>query len=110
MERHQYISELTLINYSCLQYKPSLIAAASFRISREIVENNTSWDANMEQYSGYKADDEKLNKCIADLREIHANAKKSQFKGVIDKYSLKRFSSVAYLEPRVQQSTMNGSP
>ena len=54
--------ELALCDYGMLQFKPSVLAAASIQSSYYILSRDVfTWDANMHYYTGYQKRD--LEKC-----------------------------------------------
>eukprot|EP00960_Hanusia_phi_P011138 326459-Hanusia_phi.AAC.2 len=87
-----YLLELSLLDYSFLKYKPSLLCAAATSLSLELT-NRSTWSPTLAKHTRYVEAD--LLKATEDLKALHAAASSSQHKAVHKKYSSSRFHSVA---------------
>ena len=87
----RYLSELALLDYGMLRYRPSMIAAAAMNLARQTIyhtERNDSvdpWPEALQRQSGYTAAD--LADCVTELHGLHEKAGTSALQAVREKYS-----------------------
>lgn len=67
----QYLLELTLLDMSMLQYKPSLLVAAAMLLSNELLKRCQVWPASMVQTTRYNQAE--LRSCADDMRRLLEN-------------------------------------
>lgn len=99
-----YIAELTLVDYSFLNYLHSLIAASAVFLARwTLNQSDHPWNATLEHYTTYKASD--LKNVVLAMQDLQLNTNGSSLNAIRDKYKLKKFKSVATLssEKAVQE-------
>ena len=77
-----------------IQYKPSILAASSIVIGREVVGVRT-WSESLQYYSGYSA--EQLEDCIQDLKAVLEKSAKPEvpFKAIHKKHSKAKFMATS---------------
>lgn len=86
-----YLAESSLLEYSMIQYCPSLIAATSVMIARKSLERH-AWSPTLVKYTTY--DESDLEECC-DAMNMYVHNDVSEHSAVRDKYSSKRFGSVS---------------
>lgn len=80
-----YLSELSILDYSCVKFLPSLVAASVIFLSRFTLQPNAHpWSAALQQYSGYKAAD--LKECVLILHDLQLSRRGGSLVAVRDKY------------------------
>ncbi|KZV56201.1 hypothetical protein F511_13805 [Dorcoceras hygrometricum] len=80
-----YLAELSLLDYACLKFLPSMVAASATFLSRFILQpNQHPWTLALERHSGYKAVD--LRECVCILHDLQSNRKLSSLVAVREKY------------------------
>ncbi|KAM0879578.1 hypothetical protein ACQ4PT_034146 [Festuca glaucescens] len=64
-----YLAELSLLDYDCTMFKPSVVAAACLFVARFTISPNTRpWNLTLQQKTGYKVSD--LDCCILTIHEL----------------------------------------
>lgn len=64
-----YLAELSLLDYRCLKFLPSLVAASAIFLTRFMLQpEQHPWNAVLELHSGYKAAD--LEDCVSILHDF----------------------------------------
>lgn len=80
-----YLSELSIMDYSCVKFLPSLVAASVIFLSRFTLQPNAHpWSAALQRYSGYKASD--LKECVLILHDLQLSRRGGSLVAVRDKY------------------------
>lgn len=93
-----YLAELTLAEYSFLGYLPSMVAASAVFLAKLTLDPSACpWDATLEHYTGYKADD--LSKCVRHIHHLQTNTKNCTLPAIREKYRQHKFKCVATLTP-----------
>ncbi|KAI3865339.1 hypothetical protein MKW92_016198 [Papaver armeniacum] len=91
-----YLAELSLLDYGCVKFLPSMIAAAVVFLSRFTIQPNAHpWSATLESCSGYSAAD--LKDCVLALQEVQLSKKCGALSAIRDKYRQGKFNSVSKL-------------
>ncbi|XP_042484276.1 cyclin-A2-4-like [Macadamia integrifolia] len=89
-----YLSELTLIEYTFLKFLPSLIAASAVFLARWILDQSCHpWNPTLEHYTTYKASDLKVT--VLALQDLHTNTNSCPLNAVREKYKQQKFKYVA---------------
>lgn len=92
-----YLTELSLLDYSMLAFLPSLVAAAGVYLANMILRRRP-WDINLSHYSGYTASD--IQACVKALSAVHqAISNSQQLPAIREKYGHPRFRCVSKLLP-----------
>ncbi|CAI9115901.1 OLC1v1016915C3 [Oldenlandia corymbosa var. corymbosa] len=97
-----YLAELSLLEYACVKFLPSLIAAAvvflsKFTLNPEVI----PWNAALQRYTGYKAAD--LKECVLILHDLQLKRRGQALVAVREKYNQHKFKCVSTLlsPPRI---------
>ncbi|KAJ9567622.1 hypothetical protein OSB04_003588 [Centaurea solstitialis] len=91
-----YLAELSLLDYSCLKFLPSMVAASVIFLSRFTL-NPTShpWNSALEKLSGYKSSD--LKECVRILHDLQSSKRAGSLVAVREKYKQHKFKCVSEL-------------
>uniref|UniRef100_A0A453JVJ8 Cyclin C-terminal domain-containing protein n=1 Tax=Aegilops tauschii subsp. strangulata TaxID=200361 RepID=A0A453JVJ8_AEGTS len=96
-----YLAELSLLDYSCLRFLPSVVAASSLFLARLTIGPDTNpWGKEMHKLTGYKASE--LKDCIIAIHDLQLNRKGQSLPAIRDKYKQHRFKCVSMLLPPVE--------
>jgi hypothetical protein len=83
-----YLTELSLMEYSFLRYRPSMRAAACLYLARRTLGEGRGrppvWTPTIEHYIGYKLAD--LEECVRHLHKVHVNAEWTSLQSVRRKF------------------------
>ncbi|XP_060173383.1 putative cyclin-A3-1 [Lycium barbarum] len=91
-----YLAELSLLDYSCVKFLPSLVAAAVIFLSRFTLQPKSHpWSLALQSCSGYKAAD--LKECVLIIHDLQLSKRGSTLAAVRDKYKLHKFKCVSTL-------------
>ncbi|XP_027331498.1 cyclin-A2-2-like [Abrus precatorius] len=98
-----YLAELTLLEYSFLQFLPSLIAASAVLLAKwTLNQSEHPWNSTMEHYTNYKVLE--LKTTVLALADLQLNTKGCCLNAIHEKYKQQKFKSVANLSPKAVQS------
>ncbi|XP_057964483.1 putative cyclin-A3-1 [Malania oleifera] len=88
-----YLAELSLLDYGCLRFLPSMIAASAIFLSRFTIQPHAHpWSLALQHYSGYTPSD--LKECILAIHDLQLS-RKGALRAVRDKYKQHKFKCVA---------------
>jgi len=89
-----YAMELSQASYNMIKYKPSILAASSIVLAREVVGVMT-WSESLQFYSGYTAD--QLEGCIEGLKDVlkKSAASEAPFRAIHKKHSKAKFMATS---------------
>ncbi|XP_022763464.1 G2/mitotic-specific cyclin C13-1-like [Durio zibethinus] len=91
-----YLAELSLLDYGCLHFLPSIVASAAIFLSRFMIQPKTHpWSKALQCYSGYRPID--LKRCVLSIHALHLNRRGSSLRAVRKKYMQHKFKCVAML-------------
>ncbi|KAI8028589.1 Cyclin-A3-2 [Camellia lanceoleosa] len=91
-----YLAELSLLDYGCLRFLPSLVAASAIFLSRFTIEPKIHpWNLALENYSGYRPSE--LKECVLAIHDLQLSGRGISFEAVRDKYMQHKFKCVAAL-------------
>ncbi|KAF3327226.1 cyclin-A3-1-like protein [Carex littledalei] len=80
-----YLAELSLIDYGCIKFLPSVVAASAVFLARFTLQpTNYPWSTKLERSTGYKVSE--LKECIYVLLELQSNKRCSTLVAIRDKY------------------------
>ncbi|CAN6329615.1 unnamed protein product [Urochloa humidicola] len=95
-----YLAELSLLDYGCLRFLPSVVAASVMFVARLTIDPDVNpWDKKMQKVTGYKVSE--LKDCIVSIHELQLNRKCSTVMAIRDKYKQHKFKFVSALLPPV---------
>ncbi|KAJ4837463.1 hypothetical protein Tsubulata_013173 [Turnera subulata] len=93
-----FLAEQGLLDYGCLRFLPSVIAASAIFLSRLTIQTDKHpWSVALQSCSGYRPSD--LKECVLALHDLQLNRKESSLQAVREKYSQQKFENVATLTP-----------
>eukprot|EP00270_Netrium_digitus_P007712 TRINITY_DN2265_c0_g1_i2.p1 TRINITY_DN2265_c0_g1~~TRINITY_DN2265_c0_g1_i2.p1 ORF type:complete len:470 (-),score=69.38 TRINITY_DN2265_c0_g1_i2:801-2210(-) len=96
-----YLAELTLVEYSFLQYLPSLIAASAVFLSKLTLNPEAKpWTKTLQHYTGYSPP--QLEQCVSELHGLQLNRSNSQLPAIREKYRQTKFKGVSMLVPPLE--------
>ncbi|KAM7517022.1 hypothetical protein LguiA_006605 [Lonicera macranthoides] len=104
-----YLAELSLLDYSCLKFLPSLVAASVVFLARFTIRPKLHpWSSTLHENSGYKAAD--LKECVLIIHELQLSKRGSSLVAVRDRYKHHKFKCVSTLSslPEIPNSFFDG--
>ncbi|KAI3773738.1 hypothetical protein L1987_48269 [Smallanthus sonchifolius] len=91
-----YLAELSLLDYNCIKFLPSMVAASVTFLSRFMLEPKSHpWNSGLEQLSGYKPSD--LKECVQILHDLQSSRRAGNLVAVREKYNQHKFKCVSGL-------------
>ncbi|KAK9988518.1 hypothetical protein SO802_028757 [Lithocarpus litseifolius] len=91
-----YLAELSLLDYRCVRFLPSVIAASAIFLTRFTIQPEMHpWSLALQCYSGYRPFD--LMECVLTLHDLQINRKGSSLQAVREKYMQHKYKCVASL-------------
>ncbi|RWS13150.1 G2/mitotic-specific cyclin-B-like protein [Dinothrombium tinctorium] len=81
----KYLMELTLVEYECAHWKPSLLAAVALYVTLRMIGDGYTWTPTLEYYSNYS--EKQLIPYAAQLCKVILKSEKSKFQTCRKKYS-----------------------
>ncbi|PWZ06635.1 putative cyclin-A3-1 [Zea mays] len=89
-----YLAELSLLDYDCISYLPSVVAAACLFVARFIIHPKTRpWNLSLEQSTGYRVFD--LQKSIYVIHELQLTIRCPNQVAIREKYKDPKFGCVS---------------
>ncbi|XP_076917165.1 G2/mitotic-specific cyclin C13-1-like [Bidens hawaiensis] len=91
-----YLAELSLLEYNCIKFLPSLVAASVTFLSRFTLEPNSHpWNSALEKLSGYKPS--YLKECVQILHDLQSSRRAGNLVAIREKYNQHKFKCVSGL-------------
>ncbi|GER29939.1 cyclin A-like protein [Striga asiatica] len=91
-----YLGELSLLDYGCVKFLPSLVAASVIFLARfTLSPKQHPWSSALQCQSGYKASD--LQECVCLIHDLQLSKKVGSLTAVREKYKQHRFKCVSTL-------------
>ncbi|XP_058783138.1 G2/mitotic-specific cyclin C13-1-like [Vicia villosa] len=91
-----YLADLSLLDYECLQFKPSTLAASVIFLAKFIIRPRVNpWTLSLHESLGYGSDD--LEDCATILHDLYLSRRAASLKTVRDKYKRSKYKCVANL-------------
>ncbi|KAI5655228.1 hypothetical protein M9H77_32415 [Catharanthus roseus] len=91
-----YLAELSLLDYGCVKFLPSLIASSVIFLSRFTLQPKVHpWNSLLQHNSGYKPAD--LKECVLIIHDLQLSKRGSSLVAVRDKYKQHKFKCVSTL-------------
>ncbi|XP_076925073.1 G2/mitotic-specific cyclin C13-1-like [Bidens hawaiensis] len=91
-----YLAELSLLEYGCLKFLPSMVAASVIFLSRFTLKpRSPPWNSALEKLSGYKPSD--LKECVQILHDLQSGRRAGNLVAVREKYKQHKFKCVSEL-------------
>ncbi|KAG5375850.1 hypothetical protein IGI04_040446 [Brassica rapa subsp. trilocularis] len=89
-----YLSELSLLDYTCVKFLPSLLASSAVFLARFIIRpKQHPWNQMLEEYTKYKASD--LQQCVGIIHDLYLSRRGNVLEAVRNKYKQHKFKCVA---------------
>ncbi|CAN8302790.1 unnamed protein product [Cochlearia groenlandica] len=89
-----YLSELSMLDYSCVKFLPSLVASSAVFLARFIIcPNQHPWSQMLEEYTKYKAAD--LQQCVRIIHDLYLSRRGNGLDAVRSKYKHHKYKWVA---------------
>ncbi|CAL9100327.1 unnamed protein product [Musa textilis] len=93
-----FLAELSLLEYGCVKFLPSVVAAASVFVARFTIDPKSHpWNKKLEECTGYKVS--YLKDCIRAILDLQLSRKAASLVAIRDKYKQHRFKCVSSLVP-----------
>ncbi|KAL5579356.1 hypothetical protein UlMin_011798 [Ulmus minor] len=91
-----YLAEFTLVDYSFLNFLPSLVAASAVFLARwTLSQSYHPWDYTLEHYTSYKAS--QLKTTVIVMEDLQRNTNGCSLNAIREKYKQLKFQRVATL-------------
>ncbi|KAK2445659.1 cyclin [Trifolium repens] len=91
-----YLAELSLLDYECIRFLPSVVAASAIFLARFIIWPGVHpWSSSLCECLGYESTD--LEECVTMLHDLYLSRRAASFKAVREKYKQQKFQYVANL-------------
>ncbi|KAK7383193.1 hypothetical protein VNO78_28866 [Psophocarpus tetragonolobus] len=89
-----YLAELSLLDYNCVKFLPSLVAASVVFLARFMFSTKTHpWNSALQQLTRYKPAD--LKECVLTLHDLYLSRTGGSLQAVREKYKQHKFKCVA---------------
>ncbi|KAE8100105.1 hypothetical protein FH972_018032 [Carpinus fangiana] len=89
-----YLAELSLLDYKCVKFLPSLVAASVIFLAKIMIQPKMHpWCPTMEKYCGYKAAD--LRECVLIIDDLYNGKRGGSLQAIREKYKQHKFKNVA---------------
>ncbi|CAA0840690.1 Putative cyclin-A3-1 [Striga hermonthica] len=91
-----YLAELSLLDYGCVKFLPSLVAASVIFLARFTLHpKQHPWSLALQRQSAYKASD--LKECVHLIHDLQLSKKGGSLVAIREKYKQHRFKCVSTL-------------
>ncbi|KAE8802939.1 cyclin-A3-1-like [Hordeum vulgare] len=95
-----YLTELSLLDYACVRFLPSAVAASAVFVARLTLNPDSNpWSKKLQSVTGYRASE--LKDCITAIHDLQLSRKGQSWNAIRDKYKQHRFKGVSALLPPV---------
>ncbi|OVA14125.1 Cyclin [Macleaya cordata] len=98
-----YLAELSLLDYACIRFLPSMVAASVIFLAKFTIQPKIHpWNSTLQRCSGYKPSD--LKDCVLAIHEfkLYRKSNAGSWLAVRDKYKQDKFKRVALLTPTIE--------
>ncbi|XP_050364114.1 putative cyclin-A3-1 [Argentina anserina] len=91
-----YLAELSLLDYNCVKFLPSLVAASVVFLTRFIIHPRIyPWTSSLQQYAGYKPSE--LKECVLIIHDLYLGRRGGSLQAIREKYKRHKFKCVAVM-------------
>ncbi|KAK9756400.1 hypothetical protein RND81_01G094400 [Saponaria officinalis] len=91
-----YLSELSLLDYGCVKFLPSTIAASVVFLAKfSIKPKEHPWSSSLQHYTGYKPSD--LKECVLRIQDLQLQKRGGSLEAIRNKYKQHKFKCVSTL-------------
>lgn len=96
-----YLAELTLVDYSCVRFLPSVVAASAIFVARFTINPGSHpWSKTLQSETCYNLYE--LKDCILTIHDLQLSRKRSRSTAIRDKYKQDKFKCVSTLLPPLE--------
>ncbi|CAJ1972741.1 unnamed protein product [Sphenostylis stenocarpa] len=89
-----YLAELSLLDYNCVKFLPSLVAASVVFLARFMLSTKTHpWNLALYQLTRYRPAD--LKECVLNIHDLYLSRRGPSLQAVREKYKQHKFKCVA---------------
>ncbi|XP_061343283.1 putative cyclin-A3-1 [Gastrolobium bilobum] len=89
-----YLADLSLLDYNCVKFLPSLVAASVVFLARFILNPKTHpWNSALYQLTRYRPGD--LKECVLNIHDLYLSRRGGSLQAVREKYKQHKFKCVA---------------
>ncbi|KAL5559116.1 hypothetical protein UlMin_035327 [Ulmus minor] len=89
-----YLAELSLLDFNCVKFLPSQVAASVVFLANFIICPDTNpWCPILQECSGYKSSD--LRECVLNIHDLYLGRRGGSLHAIRDKYKHLKFKRVA---------------
>ncbi|THU45841.1 hypothetical protein C4D60_Mb02t22230 [Musa balbisiana] len=90
-----YLAELSLVDYGCVQFLPSVIAASAVFVARFTLNPKSHpWNRKLERCTEYKASD--LKDCVRAIHDLQSQRRAASLVAVSEKYKQNKVTTLAF--------------
>ncbi|KAJ8453290.1 hypothetical protein Cgig2_008174 [Carnegiea gigantea] len=91
-----YLAELSLLDYNCVRFLPSTVAAAAVFLAKFTINpKKHPWNSSLQSYTGYKPLD--LKECVLRIQELQLQKRAGSLAAIRNKYKQHKFKCVSTL-------------
>ncbi|XP_044475098.1 putative cyclin-A3-1 [Mangifera indica] len=88
-----YLAELSLLDYACVKFLPSLVAASVVFLALFIIRpKRHPWSSTLQQSTGYKPPD--IKECVLLIHDLYLSRRGGSLQAVREKYKQHKFKCV----------------
>ncbi|KAG4953573.1 hypothetical protein JHK82_039192 [Glycine max] len=100
-----YLAELSLLDYNCIKFLPSLVAASVVFLARFMFSTKTHpWNLALHQLTRYKPAD--LKECVLNLHDLYLSRRGASLQAVREKYKQHKLHWVFWYSSNVWQQQL----
>ncbi|XP_074307137.1 G2/mitotic-specific cyclin C13-1-like [Silene latifolia] len=91
-----YLAELSLLDYGCVKFLPSTVAASVVFLAKLTVQpKKHPWCSSLQSYTGYKPSD--LKECVLRIQDLQLDRRGASLVAVRNKYKQHKFKCVSLM-------------
>ncbi|XP_022977048.1 putative cyclin-A3-1 [Cucurbita maxima] len=91
-----YLAELSLLDYNCVKFLPSLVAASVIFLARFMIQpKKHPWISRLEHFTGYKPAD--MKDCILLVHDLYLSRRGGALAAIREKYKQHKFKFVCVM-------------
>ncbi|XP_021759529.1 putative cyclin-A3-1 [Chenopodium quinoa] len=91
-----YLAELSLLDYGCVKFLPSMVAASVIFLAKFTTQpKKHPWNSSLQSYTGYKPSD--LKECVLRIQDLQLDRRGGSLVAVRNKYKQHKYKCVSTL-------------
>ncbi|KAG7037777.1 Cyclin-A3-4, partial [Cucurbita argyrosperma subsp. argyrosperma] len=91
-----YLAELSLLDYNCVKFLPSLIAASVIFLARFMIQpKKHPWTSRLEHFTGYKPAD--MKDCVLLVHDLYLSRRGGALAAIREKYKQHKYKFVSIM-------------